>query len=176
MVMAAVSGGLGAITTAVSKQTHRIRAARPAPPASAVAVVSQAKTTKAAKLAMKQAKNERLYDLLTQPEVLGWLMTIGGILAVQNIPFHPNKAVNEMLQGTATSATVIMGMGHAGVGDLTTSIIAGLTGVASLMGGVDLPDFSLLEALPGLTVEETEEVARKSILQSLPMGLGYLFR
>ena len=69
-------------------------------------------------------------------------MTIGGIYASQKIRFVPpdpenplNDVANETLQATATATSVLIGLGHAGVGDLTTSIIAGLAGVASVIEG-----------------------------------------
>lgn len=172
-----VTSALTTLAGAFSGQTRRDPPQRAQIP-SATGAIAMAKDKKTAKLAAKNAREERIWNLLSQPEVLGWMMTIGGILAVQNIPFNSDRAINEMLQGAATSATVIMGMGHAGVGDLTTSIIAGLAGVASIMEGVDLPDINLMgdNALPGLTVEESREVIRKAFWQSMPFGLGYVFK
>lgn len=88
------------------------------------------------KILKKEAEAERLYNLLTQPEVLGLLITLGGMAASQYIPFSSDKGANEVLQATATSASVLMGLGHAGVGDLTTAIVALMAGGGSLLGGL----------------------------------------
>ena len=84
----------------------------------------------------KEADKERLYNLLTQPEVLGLLITLGGMVASQNIPFSQDPQANEAIKATATSASVLLGLGHAGVGDLTTMIVALGAGGGSLIGSL----------------------------------------
>lgn len=84
----------------------------------------------------KEADKERLYNLLMQPEVLGIVITFAGILAAQNIPFSGDPEANEALKATATTASVLLGLGHAGVGDLTTLIIALGAGGGSLLGSI----------------------------------------
>jgi len=107
---------------------------------SVVPAVIAAKDVKTAKLAIKEAEKERLYNLLMQPEVIGMLMTIAGLVASQRIPFSDNEASNEGLQAAMASASVLLGLGHAGVGDMTTSIIAAVAGISSLAININLPD------------------------------------
>lgn len=181
MVQAAVGTALAGAGTAVRgfKDQSRREVSRPSMPESATATIALAKDRKQAKLALDNAREERLMYLLTQPEVIGWLVTIGGIAASQTIPFSSNKGVNEMIQGTATTASVLMGLGHAGVGDLTTAVVAGLAGVASVLSGISISDVISpnidIGTLPGLTEDETKEVVRNSIWKSMPFGIGYLF-
>lgn len=98
-----------------------------------------------------EADKERLYNLLVQPEILGMVITLGGIFASNRLSFASNKERNAVLQSVATTASVLLGLGYAGVGDLTTLIIAAGAGGGSLLGSlvgdtslIDLPD------LPGL--------------------------
>lgn len=90
----------------------------------------------------KEADKERLYNLLTQPEVLGLLITLGGITASQNIPFSQDAGADAALKSTATMASVLIGLGYAGVGDLTTLLVAAGAGGGSLFGSL-LGDINL---------------------------------
>ena len=84
--------------------------------------------------AARNAQQERLVALLTDPQVMGMLALFGGLYASQHIPWSENKATNAALKGVATSATVLMALGRAGVGDLTTLAVAGAAGGGSLAG------------------------------------------
>lgn len=66
-------------------------------------------------------------------------MTFAGIYVANTIRFADDDIANNMLQATATSAAVLLGLGHAGVGDLTTATIAGLAGVAAAIEGIAAP-------------------------------------
>lgn len=134
-------GGLFANQSRARGDTNRPQVESALP---AIIAADKKKTNKV----IKQAEKERLYNLVTQPEVLGLLITLGGIFAAQNIPFSQNKAQNEVIQATATSAAVLLGLGHAGVGDLTTAIMAAGAGGGSLLSGGGLGG-GLFAALPG---------------------------
>lgn len=127
----AILGALGSIAGGIQGQTRRERSPR-LPLASSTSAIVSAEDRKLAKLALKNAREERLYDLLSQPEVLGFGMTFAGIAAAQMIPFSNDRLANESIQAIATSCAVLMGLGYAGVGDLTTTVVAGLAGAASL--------------------------------------------
>lgn len=99
----------------------------------AIATVKDRKTRTAMQ---RQADQERVFALLAQPEVLGLLMTIGGIYLSNNIRFHSNDASNAVLQSTATTASALMGLGYAGVGDLASTIVALTAGGGSLLGNL----------------------------------------
>lgn len=84
----------------------------------------------------KQINDQRLYTLLMQPEVLGLMITLGGMFAAGYIPFGKKGSEREALQSIAVTASVLLGLGYAGVGDLTTLIIALGAGGFSLLGGL----------------------------------------
>lgn len=134
-----VQAALGAIGTLFGGQEKRPATPRqPVPTAStALATIHDAKQ---AKRITKEVDKERLLYLLTQPEVVGILTTLAGIYAANNLTFSDNEGVNAGLRSTATTASVLIGLGNANVGDLTTSIVAGLAGIFSLFGNIPEPD------------------------------------
>jgi len=139
---------LPALAGAFSNQSRtRGESARPVME-SALPVLSAAEKKRLKKL-QKEADKERIYNLLMQPEVLGLLITFSGMVAAQHIPFSGEKTANEALQATATMASVLLGLGYAGVGDLTTMIVALGAGSGSLVGSLvgDLPGSGLLDSL-----------------------------
>lgn len=132
MVQAAL-GALGGIGSALSNQSRsRQVSSRPEVQSAIPAIMAADK--KRLKKIEKEAARERLYNLLTQPEVLGLIITLGGMIAAQNIPFSGDPQKNEVLKATATSASVLLGLGYAGVGDLTTLLVAAGAGGGSLVG------------------------------------------
>lgn len=100
----------------------------------------------------KQIGNQRLYNLLLQPEVLGLLITFGGMFAANKIPFSSKKAENEALQAVAVTASVLLGLGYAGIGDLTTLIIALGAGGISALGGFGGGNGGLISGPGGTSV------------------------
>lgn len=124
----------GSVLGAFGNQSKRVVDRQPIP--SAVAVIGAAKDNKTAKRISKEADKERLYALLTQPEVLGLLLTFGGVVAANKIPFSSDPAENDLLQGIMTTASVVMGCGYAGVGDLTSLSLAIAAGGASVLGSL----------------------------------------
>jgi len=84
----------------------------------------------------KEASSERFYNLISQPEILGFVMAFGGLLAANNIPFSDDEEKNILLQGIASTLSVAMGMGYAGVGDLTSLSVALAAGAGSLGGSI----------------------------------------
>jgi len=138
-----VVAGAGAAALGAFQGQRSRQVTRPAQESALPAIIA-APDMKRAKYVSKQADKERLLNFISQPEILGLGMTLAGIYASQKIQFSDNKAVNEGIQATATSASVLIGLGHAGVGDLTTAIVAGLAGITSFMDifDVSLPDIS----------------------------------
>lgn len=156
MVQAALGtaiAGLGVGARALKSQTHG-GASRVDPPASVVPFMAATKDKKTLKAIKCEADKDRLMYLISQPEIVGLLVTLGGIFAAQNIRFTQDNTSNEAAQAAATSAAIIMGMGHAGVGDLTTAVFAGLGGVASLLSGVNIGDVIPSESELGNAVIE----------------------
>lgn len=111
---------------------------------SAVDSMALAKDSKTARRIAKQQREERLFALLNQPEVLGLIMLFGGIFVANNIPFSKDPEADKFLKAVATTGSVAVSMGHAGVGDMTGLSVATLAGGASLLGSlVDMPDVNL---------------------------------
>lgn len=103
-------------------------------PESAINAIAAAKDIKTAKLLRKQYKDEQIMNILTQPEVLGIAMVLGGIAAANYIPLSPDPEARAFLKGIATTATVTMGLGYAGVGDLTSLSVGLAAGGGALVG------------------------------------------
>lgn len=137
-----------AITGALANQS-RARSSMERPITGSALPVILAADKKRLKKITREADKERLYNLISQPEVLGLVITLGGMLAAQNIPFSSNKTKNEALKATATSASVLLGLGYAGVGDLTTLLVAATAGGGSLAGSLlgDAPGAGILDSL-----------------------------
>ena len=142
MVQAAASALLGAF----SGQSHREPIERPQIQ-SALPALAQTTNTRTANKIRKEAREERLYNALMQPEVLGFAMALGGLAIANNIPFSSDQDKNTILQAIASTMSVAMGMGYAGVGDLTSLSVALAAGSGSLFGG--LLDFDELGNITG---------------------------
>lgn len=136
--LAAGGSALSGLLSALGSQgSRRSEVTRPTME-SALPVIAAADKKKLKKI-LKEADKERLYTLLMQPEVMGLMITLGGIYAANHIPFGSNPAETEALQSIAVTASVLLGLGYAGVGDLTTLIVALGAGGFSLLGGVGGP-------------------------------------
>lgn len=131
MATAALTG-LASLLSNQSRSGDKFRGSRPQLESQTAIIASVDK--KRLKEVKKQADKERLYNLLTQPEVMGLGIIFGGIIASQYLPFSPDPVTNAGLKSLATTSSVLVGLGHAGVGDLTTLLIAGGSGVFSLFG------------------------------------------
>lgn len=124
---ASVAGGL---TGALKGQSRR-DLPRPSVESAnhALAVVQDKKSREKI---LQNAREERLFNLISQPEVLGTVLTFAGVLAANRIRFSNDKLSNGLTQGAMSSASVLMGLGYAGVGDLTTAIVALTAGIGSI--------------------------------------------
>jgi len=130
MVQALATTALSAFTG----QSHREVTRQPMP--SALAVIGTAKDLKTARRISREADKERIYAFLTQPEVLGYIMAIGGLALVNNIPFSNDEVKNAYIQSLASTMSVLLGLGYAGVGDLTTMLVSLMAGGGSFISGV----------------------------------------
>lgn len=137
MVQAAGS----ALLSAFGSQSHRQVDRQPMP--TALTVIGTVKDNKTAKRISREADKERLYALLSQPEILGLVMTFAGVVMANKIPFSSNEAENDLLQGIMTTASVLIGCGYAGVGDLATLSLAISSGGASVLGSLVGDDANL---------------------------------
>jgi len=140
MVQAAIAAGGTALLGAFSNQSRsRVDTNRPdftsSLPALAAADKKQFRKLKSV------ADQERIYQLLMQPEVLGFLMAFGGLIAANRIRFSSDNEANMLLQGVASAMSVGMGSGYAGVGDLTSFALASMAGGATVVGQFNVWDF-----------------------------------
>jgi len=90
--------------------------------------------TKTRKAIRDEAFQERIYTILSQPEVMAMVMGLAGIVVANRIPYTPNAEANTLLASTATIMVVCMACGYAGVGDLTSLAIALMAGGGSFFG------------------------------------------
>lgn len=146
----------GGAASALATQQKKQLPARPEVPSS-IPYLATAKNKRQRDHILTASREERLWNLITQPEVIGMVMTLAGIYAVQNIKFSDNKIANEGLQATATSAAVLMGLGHAGVGDITTTVVAGLAGFSSLAESATEIAKDVFEEFPDIGFNDTPE-------------------
>lgn len=135
-----VQAAAGALLGAFSGQSRRMDQLRPQITSSLPVLASS--SPKMFKKLKKQADREQLYNLIMQPEVLGYLMAFGGLMLANNVPFSGNEIKNAALQGIASTLSVALGLGYAGVGDLTSLSIALAAGGASILPDI-LPDISI---------------------------------
>lgn len=164
-VIGAIGAALGGLTSAFSNQSRdpgpSSRISAPRVDTSTAAIVA-AGDPRARRAAVRNAREERLYALLTDPQIMGAMVVVGGLLASSRIPFHPDPVTNARIQGVAGGACVLMGLGRAGVGDLTSLAFAtgaGLTlgtseGFGNI-GGLELGELSgplLAGTIPPLAI------------------------
>lgn len=129
-------GGAAAAGGSLAHQSRR-DVDRPTVPSALPTIALSADNKKAIKALERQADKDKLFYILSQPEILGMIMTVGGIYASNKIKFSDDDTTNELLHSVSTMATVLIGLGYAGVGDLTTLIAAIAAGGASVFGDVD---------------------------------------
>jgi len=128
-----VQAALAAIPGIFPGQSRR-EASRPEI-SSSLPVLAAAEKKKLKRLE-KVAREERMYQLLMQPEVMGFIMAFGGFFLANNIPFSRDQLTNDSLQAIASTMSVAMGMGYAGCGDLTSLSVAMMAGTGSFAGNV----------------------------------------
>lgn len=133
--MQAALPALGGLLGAFGSQSRSNAA--PAVPRvdTSTSAIAGARDRKAARLAVSNAERERLLAVLTDPQVMGLLTVFSGLLAANHIPWSADPAKRAALSGVAASSAVLMGLGRAGVGDLTTLAVATGAGVASALAG-----------------------------------------
>lgn len=143
MAGGAAAGILAAVTALgglVSNQTRSGGSSGPGPRIdTSTAALAGATDRKQLKILERNARAERQLAVLTDPQVMGLLVTFGGLAAASRLPFHPDPDVNQRVQGVAAAAAVLMGLGRAGVGDLTTTAVAAAAGLAVGSDGGSLP-------------------------------------
>lgn len=135
-VLPTLLAGGSAAGGALAHQSRRDVDRPVVPSTTALIAATDAKDKKKLKALKDQADKDKLFYLLSQPEILGILMTIGGIYASNKIPFSSDNTTNELLHAVATMSTVLIGLGYAGVGDLTTLLAAIAAGGASVFGDI----------------------------------------
>jgi hypothetical protein len=111
----------------------------------------------------KTAREERMMNFITDPQMMGLITLLGGLYVSQRIPYSDDETRNDLLRGIATSGVVLAALSRAGLGGwqaLAAASVAGGTGggLFDFIGGKDAGTF-LLGAdkrlfgipIPGLT-------------------------
>jgi len=143
--IAAAGSALAGLASAFGNQSRAGSGQAGSRQDSSTAALALARDPKHARELRKNARDERMLALVLDPQVMGLLVTFGGLAAASRIPFHPDPATNARVQGLAAAAAVLMGLGRAGVGDLTTlTMAAGAGAVVGTSGS----DFGTIEG-PG---------------------------
>lgn len=107
------------------------------------AAIAAAPDEKRARMVARNAEKERIYALLTDPQVLGLATVLGSLVLANRIRFAQDPGTNARVQGVAAASGCLMGLGRAGVGDLTSLVMAGMAGAAT--GGPE----SVSDLIPG---------------------------
>jgi len=82
----------------------------------------------------KTSQEEHLFRIVSDPQVVGLVILLGGLWAAQRIPFSEDEGQNNTLRGIATGGVVLMSISRAGIGGWPALAAAGLSGVASTEG------------------------------------------
>lgn len=147
--VAALTGVLGGIGSALTNQSRSPVAEQARHQDTSTTAIAMAGSTKARKAALKNADKERMMALLTDPQVMGLLVTFGGLFAAQVIPWSENERRRTALAALASSSAVLMGLGRAGVGDLTSLMVAAGAGGAVAATGEGAVDWSGMSGAVG---------------------------
>lgn len=127
---------VGALGAAFRGQSRAEREPRPAAPGTSTALILSSPNPRIAKIALRNAQEERLLHILTQPELIGLATVFGGLFLANKIPFAGQEPQNSAIQSVAATSAVLMGLGHAGVGDLTSLTMATMGGAATFVTGI----------------------------------------
>lgn len=171
--LGAIGSALGGVGSMLSQQSHSPAAqVQRHVDTSTAAIAAAGHDKKLRRELAKNAREERLVAILTDPQVMGALVTIGGLVASSRIPFHPDPVTNARLRGVSAASCVLMGLGRAGVGDMTTLAFAAAAGVTlgasggsgidnlfPTIPGTDIPAYALTPA--GGTVWAIKELAER---------------
>jgi len=126
---------IAAVGTLLGHQSRSGVAAAPPRIDTSTAAIVNARDRKTARIARKNAEQERILALISDPQVMGLITVFGGLAAANMIPWSADPGKRNALAGIAAMSAVLMGLGRAGVGDLTTMVVAGGAGAASALGG-----------------------------------------
>jgi hypothetical protein len=130
----AISTTIGAVAGALGKQSRSPTTALVREDKSSLAIASSM-TDKRAKQVLRNAQDERLMALLTDPAIIGILALVVGLYLTEKIPWSEDEERKVTLRTVAQSGVILTSLGRAGVGDLTTLSVAGIAGIAGLFGG-----------------------------------------
>jgi len=113
---------------------------------SVIPSLAMAKDKKTMKALMQEADKERMYAIFTNPQLMGIIIALAGIVVANRIPYTGDKEADILIASVATMMVVVIACGYAGVGDLTGAVLALATGGANLIGKV-LDEFSIWDLL-----------------------------
>jgi len=85
---------------------------------------------KLARLAARQASQDRIFELLKDPAVEGLAVALGGMYVAQRIRWVEDDSANEDLRALATAAAVLIGTSRAGLSGTASAVLAGGAAIA----------------------------------------------
>lgn len=88
-------------------------------------------TVKLERAKRKTLQQDRLWAIVSDPQVLGLLVFLGGLYATQHIRFAEDDTRDNALRGIATSGVALISLSRAGLGGWPAVAAAGVAGVAS---------------------------------------------
>lgn len=111
----------------------------------------------------KTVREERMTRLLCDPQLMGLVTLLGGLVVAQRLPYSDDPTRNDLLRGIATSGVVLAALSRAGLGGWQALAASGVAGGAGggafdFLGAKDAGSFLLGEdkrlfgiPVPGLT-------------------------
>jgi hypothetical protein len=82
----------------------------------------------------RTVREERLTNVLMDPQMLGLLTLLGGLYVAQRIPYSEDEVQNNTLKAIATSGVVLASLSRAGLGGWPALAAAGIAGAATTEG------------------------------------------
>lgn len=170
MTTAAAGSAVTAALAMLGNQGRSVAVAPRVREDTSTSAIALAVDRRARRDALKNAREERMHSLLTDPQLMGMAMVIGGLILSTNIPFSHDRKLNAKLQALSASSCVMMGLGRAGVGDLTTLGMSAAAGATVATGSGSLP-----ELIDAATIEVPgTDIPIASVAGPIPM-LEYLW-
>lgn len=135
-LLGSATTALSGLGSALANQSRQIASRSPGRVDTTTGIIASASNAKVAREAKENASQERWLYFLTQPEILDLAILIAGLYASNRITFSKdNNIQNELMQSLAMTGSILIALGHAGVGDLTTSAVASTAGVGNMVTG-----------------------------------------
>jgi hypothetical protein len=98
----------------------------------------------------KTLNEARALAIITDPQICGLIVLLGGLYAAQRIPWSADPGRNDMLRGVATTGVVLTSLTRAGLTGWPAAAAAGIAGAASIESEKPLIEFKVPDWLKNL--------------------------